>query len=336
VNYPEVEVIMKRAMLLVCCLLPACPPTNSPVAPASCRESDGPKDCKPPLGIGGHQGGFLEGNGLERLHFQAAAFPPAAGTTLAALDACGAPSAVRVLIKSCAAVGDASNPGAYACEIDGVAAAPGSLAPVLPPICTTELANHTSDPDPFHSRGVLAVRGFWDPTGAWQDAPNTVTLSCDASANKGEGAQFDEADGAITKCIRIWQLDPKATTEAFLGCIRMARADYCGDGHPHTYGGTEVSLATPHSPMTVAECKDGFCFEASWNKNGAVCLARPRWTGKGMEINACRQQFTQSGAFLCRGQPDQGIVFSRSAQHVCKQVPTVPCAPDQDPVCVNP
>jgi hypothetical protein len=330
---------MKRAVLLVCCLLPACPPTNpsAPVAPASCRESDGPADCKPPLGIGGHQGGLLEGTGLERLHFAVppGAFPPAAGTTLTAVDACGTPSTLRVRVNVCAPVTELPGADASACLVDVVGEPPASLVPALPPLCATTLSHEISDPDPTHHRGVIAVRGFWDASGAWQNTPNTITLSCDATSNSAGQQQFEAADGSITKCLRTWQLDPKSETEAFLGCIRMARGDYCGDGHPHTYGGTEVSLATPKSPMTSAECKDGFCFEASWNRNGAVCLSRPRWTGRGMENDACRPQFTQHGALFCRGQPEQAIVFSRSAQHVCKQVPTIPCAPDQDPVCVS-
>jgi hypothetical protein len=288
-------------------------------------------------GIGGHQGGHLEGPGLERLHFKVpgGVFPPAPGTKLTALDACGTASDLHVAMKACAPVPESHGPGAFTCQVDVISGSAATLVPALPQLCPTALSDQTTDPDPTHHRGVIVVRGFWDATGAWQDAPNTVTLSCDAKNNLPGVQQFEEADGAITKCLRIWQLDPQLSADAFLGCIRMARADYCGDGHPHTYGGTAVSLATPQNPMTDAECKDGLCFEASWNKDGAVCLARPRWTGKGMEIDACRNLFTQHGALLCRGQPEQGLVFSRSAQHVCKQVPTVPCAPDQDPVCAN-
>jgi len=332
---------MKRAVLLVCCLLPACPPTKTSApaaaAPLSCRESDGPNACKPMLGIGGHQGGLLEGIGLEHLHFALppSGFPPAPGTTLKAVDACGVESELHVLVKACAPVSDVPGTSAFSCAVDVVGSASATLVPALSPLCATTVGDLIKDPDPTHHRGVIAVRGFWDATGAWQNT-KAITLSCDAMSNDNGHQQFETADGSITKCIRTWLLDPKNDTEAFLGCIRMARADYCGDGHPHTYGGTAVSLATPHSPMTTAECNDGFCFEASWNRNGAVCLARPRWTGADMEIDACRQQFTQHGAFLCRGQPEQAIVFSRSAQYVCKKIQTVPCAPDQDPVCVSP
>jgi hypothetical protein len=332
---------MKRVSLLACglaCgLMAGCPRTAQPPPVTSCRESDGPKECKPPFGLGGHQGGVLEGEGLERLHFTipAGAFPPPPGTQLASAHACGLKSALFVKVLGCAPVPEAPGPGAFACQVDVVAPPPSAanVAPPLPPICQALLGGHPPDPDPSHHRGVTMVRGLWDGTGAWHDEPSTVTLSCDAAGNAPTVEQLVEADGAITKCMRQFRLNPQQFPDAFLACIRMVRADYCGDGHPHTYGGTEISVATPLNPMTTAECTDGRCFEASWSRNGAICIARPRWTGESMDFDACRDQFTPTGALLCRGDPTQGIVFSRSAQYVCKQARPIPCTGDLDPVC---
>jgi hypothetical protein len=336
---------MKRVFLalgLACGLSAGCPPTVKPAAVVSCRESDAPKDCKPPFGLGGHQGGYLEGDGLERLHFTlpAGVFPPPPGTQLAAKHACGLKSAlfVSVLAPGCVPVPEADGPGAFACQVDVIA--PPGAANVVPPlqqICVTQIGGRLADPDPTHHRGVTMVRGLWDATGAWHDEPNTVTLSCDAAGNAPDAEQFVQADGAITKCMRQFRINPQQFSDAFLACIRMARADYCGDGHPHTYDGTEVGVATPLSPMTAAECTDGRCFEASWSKDGAICVARPRWTGKGMDFFACRDQFTPNGGLQCRGDPARGVVFSRSKQYVCKQpLPTACTAADLDPVCAPP
>jgi hypothetical protein len=334
---------MKRvvflALGLACGLSAGCPPRVKPPGVVSCRESDAPKDCKPMSGLGGHQGGYLEGDGLERLHFTlpAGVFPPPPGTQLAAEQTCGGKSAlfVSVLAPGCVPVPEADGPGAFACQVDVIAPPPGAatLVPPLTKLCVRQIGDLIADPDPTHHRGVTMVRGFWDGTGAWHDEPNTVTLSCDAASNQPAVEQFVEADGAITKCMRQFRINPQAFSDAFLACIRMTRADYCGDGHPHTYAGTEVSVATPLNPMTTAECTDGRCFEASWSKNGAVCIARPRWTGKGMDFASCRDQFTPSGDLLCRGDPAQGVVFSRSAQYVCKQPRPTACTADLDPVC---
>jgi hypothetical protein len=180
---------------------------------------------------------------------------------------------------------------------------------------------------------VTVVRGFWDASATWNDGTGIVTLSCDANGNHAGVEQFSEADGAITKCVRQWLLDPKTFSDAFQACIRMARADYCGDGHPHTFNGTNVGVSTPRDPMKVSDCGDGRCFEASWSKNGAVCIARPRWSGPGMGYEACQGQFTSVGGKLCRGPEAEGVVFSRSKQNVCGQAEPAVCGPDADSVC---
>jgi hypothetical protein len=118
----------------------------------------------------------------------------------------------------------------------------------------------------------------------------------------------------------------------------MARADYCGDGQPHTIDGTEVGVSTPRDPMKPSDCSDGRCFEASWSRTGAVCIARPRWLGDGMGFDACQDQFSPAGALSCRGNPDQAVVFSRSTRHACHELDTNSCGSerDKDPVCVRP
>src|SRR6185436_14625041 len=117
---------------------------------------------------------------------------------------------------------------------------------IAPSACT-----NCSVPSSFAAASHDSVTLF----GSWHDEPNSVSLSCDAAANDEGTEQFVQADGAITKCLRSFQISPQLFGDAFLACIRMVRADYCGDGHPHTYAGTEVGVATPQSPMTSAECK---------------------------------------------------------------------------------
>jgi hypothetical protein len=61
----------------------------------------------------------------------------------------------------------------------------------------------------------------------------------------------------------------------------MARADYCGDGTPHTQEGTLINLwdtLPPPGPIQSNEGKvKGMKFEAGWDAGGAVCLSRQRW-----------------------------------------------------------
>jgi hypothetical protein len=327
------------ATCLVACLaagLAGCPKPTPP-SPGTCRASDTPAECilrtTPPgstPGIGGHQGVYLEGETLARLHFTGGAFPPPPGTVLHAVETCGKALRPTVIVTSCKPIPELPEAqGAVTCQVD---------VKDVPGICKFKPFSGILDPDQAHHRGVTIVRGFWDATAAWHDEPGALTLSCDAKSNTPAVQQFEESDGAITKCVRTFHLDPQALSDAFQACVRMVRADYCGDGMPHTFLGTEVGVSTPHDPMTVPECTQHGCFEASWSKNGAVCVARTRWSGPGMGLDACQSQFSPAGptaSMACRGNPAEGIVFSRSEQHVCNQFEPGPCGPDLDPFCAS-
>jgi hypothetical protein len=119
------------------------------------------------------------------------------------------------------------------------------------------------------------VRGSWDARGGFHDDPGLVTFAC--------------TNGAIAKCIRFGYKPWKAIAEGsgagrsllehHLACVRMVRADYCGDGVSWTRDGTMIDLwdevgvqrrdAVPAAPEV---------FEAAWTPAGAAYLAVPRWS----------------------------------------------------------
>jgi hypothetical protein len=143
-------------------------------------------------------------------------------------------------------------------------------------------------------------------------------------------------DGSITKCIREFQLDPATQQDAFLACIRMARADYCGDGITHTFTGTEIRVSTPANPTLKTECTDGKCFEASWSKDGAVCIQHVRYDGPNSGFANCKDQFKLEGQLQCRAPAAQGIVVSHSRPRTCGHSSPGTCEFDADPVCATP
>jgi hypothetical protein len=334
-----------KSLVLVSGALLACGGTQPaqqppPPQPKTCRNSESPAGCIPPSepGLGSHQGVWLEGLGVERVHFSAqgtggisfpaggVVIPPGTSITLTPEVTCGDSKSPTVTLKACAPIKDVE--GAIGCQadIDGIAG-----------ICTsTNFRGDVQDIDPEHGRGVLVVRGLWDATAAWHDQPNVVTLSCDASLNPVKNAQFRAGDGSITHCIRDIHLDPATQQEAFLACIRMARADYCGDGIAHTFTGTEIRVSTPENPTLKTECTDGKCFEASWSKDGAVCIQHVRYDGPNAGFDNCKDQFKISGRLLCRAPAEQGIVVSHSRPRTCgKPIPGT-CTFDADPVCAIP
>ncbi len=85
--------------------------------------------------------------------------------------------------------------------------------------------------------------------------------------------------GARGKCVmlgyRPWAVaeDGQSLRPYFAACIRMMRADYCGDGRPHTRPGVQVDMWDRAGVQTA---QTSLPFEAAWGAEGAVCMKRPR------------------------------------------------------------
>lgn len=121
---------------------------------------------------------------------------------------------------------------------------------------------------------AIALAGRWDPSGAHVDQPGAVTFAC-------RGA-------VLAKCVE-WGYRPWAHTKAcddgecaavslrahHQACTRMTRADYCGDGVPHTLAGTPIDIydGLP-APLQTAgtQGQSGWDIEAEWGPDGALCV----------------------------------------------------------------
>jgi ADYC domain-containing protein len=111
--------------------------------------------------------------------------------------------------------------------------------------------------------------------------PSSVPSHDDVEA---EGDNFSIActAGARGKCVmlgyRPWK-DGAAGSSLqpyFDACVRMMRADYCGDGRSSTRPGVRVDM---WDRAGVQQAQTDLPFEAAWGPNGAVCLARVRVPG---------------------------------------------------------
>lgn len=80
--------------------------------------------------------------------------------------------------------------------------------------------------------------------------------------------------GAQGKCVRFGY-EPWRALDTYNACVRMVRADYCGDGKPTTRNGTKIDLYDSAGVQTP-DPGDGMSFEAGWTADGAVCVAHPR------------------------------------------------------------
>jgi hypothetical protein len=114
---------------------------------------------------------------------------------------------------------------------------------------------------------AIAIHNWWDPTtGARIDDPTAVTFAC--------------RDAVLAKCVE-WGYRPWATVggvglaDHHQTCTRLARADYCGDGTPHTFTGTPIDVFDALSPAIQSPAtldRQNWGIEAEWGPNGAVCI----------------------------------------------------------------
>jgi len=105
--------------------------------------------------------------------------------------------------------------------------------------------------------------------GAHIDDPGAFTFAC-------------KDLGAIAKCAfpigyKPWKsVNSVSLAPYHLACVRMLRADYCGDGTPWTQNGRRIDLYDGLGIQRMS--RPLWFFEAEWSEGGAVCLSKERVT----------------------------------------------------------
>jgi hypothetical protein len=123
------------------------------------------------------------------------------------------------------------------------------------------------NPDPAGERWAFPLAGVWTAVSEHQADPRAFNVTC--------------SSGAIGKCVRLgykpWKQLPDGTAlwDYHQACVRMLRADYCGDGQSFTRDGTLIDLYD-RLGIQKGEPTPGMRFEAGWGKDGATCVARVR------------------------------------------------------------
>ncbi|HWN67707.1 MAG TPA: ADYC domain-containing protein [Haliangium sp.] len=141
-------------------------------------------------------------------------------------------------------------------------ALPAPGAPGAPAAPDTHAWQDACADEPGGSGMGLFVDGRWGSDGAWY--PGGYTFSC--------------ARGVIAKCARSWGYKPWKTLTTdhgrvslhplHLACTRAARADYCGDGTPHTREGVLIGMSNGHGLNPRAP--RGSVIEAIFDHLGAL------------------------------------------------------------------
>jgi len=115
---------------------------------------------------------------------------------------------------------------------------------------------------------ATAMAGTWNygvgiGGGSHSDDPNTFTFAC--------------AGAGIYKCAEELGYKPwLGLADHHQACTRMLRADYCGDGAPHTIDGTPIDVYDAIGLQSKDPSFNG-TIEAEWDENGARCMSHPRY-----------------------------------------------------------
>lgn len=169
------------------------------------------------------------------------------------------------------------------------------------------------DPDPDGNRWMFPLKGQWDSEGQLI-SHSGFTLTCSA--------------GAQGKCVRFgykpWKTlaDGTDMAEYHRACVKMVRADYCGD-HATTRTGMKIDLYDDLGIEREAASAgaDELSFEAAWSPTGAVCVAHTRVADKmtldGLK-SSCPRLADRLGPATCTaesakaGRFGKALIFNRS------------------------
>jgi hypothetical protein len=122
-------------------------------------------------------------------------------------------------------------------------------------------------PDADGHRLGFPLRGAFTSDGRYDAKHGGILLTC--------------TGGAEGKCVRFgyrpWAFGPNNVSLApyYQACVRLVRADYCGDGVGHTRDGTPIDIFDTIG-IQRDEPTPGMTFEAAWEPDGAVCVRRTR------------------------------------------------------------
>jgi hypothetical protein len=106
---------------------------------------------------------------------------------------------------------------------------------------------------------AIPVEGTWNLAqgvaggGSW--SPGDFSFAC-------RGA-------SVAKCVEFGYKPWDGLGDEHHACVRMLRADYCGDGTPHTVNGTLINL---YDDLGIQADTESWPVDATWTPDGAGCL----------------------------------------------------------------
>lgn len=116
------------------------------------------------------------------------------------------------------------------------------------------------EPDTQGRRAAAVLAGSLSRDGRFTADPGRLSIAC--------------SSGALGKCLLAGYAPVGDGAPRFQACLRMIRADYCGDGRSWTRNGVPVDLFDTVG-IQVSEMPQ-LPLEAAWGPDGAVCVHHTR------------------------------------------------------------
>ena len=144
---------------------------------------------------------------------------------------------------------------------------------------------------------AVPLNGRWANNGSWVNDSNAFTFACE--------------DAAVGKCAthgyapwRQFQ-DGTSLRDHHQACTRMMRADYCGDGTPHTVDGVKINFYDDYGVRVDSEA---WTFEGEWGPDGATCVSASRL----MKLNklSCKKQIKDNSCGNANNFDDTTLLMS--------------------------
>ncbi|MBL8636771.1 MAG: hypothetical protein JNM40_26335 [Myxococcales bacterium] len=122
---------------------------------------------------------------------------------------------------------------------------------------------------------AIAVLGYWDRSASYVEDSSYFTFGC-VSAAIGKCALWGYKPWAsASECRSSAQCSSRALSDWHRACVRLVRADYCGDGVSHTRSGTRINVYDQLGIQLPASA--GWAIESEWRPDGAQCINHTRW-----------------------------------------------------------
>jgi hypothetical protein len=142
------------------------------------------------------------------------------------------------------------------------------------PLCGTEA-------DGSAKRAIIEP-GEWNvTTGAWSNDGSKFTFACRGSS--------------IAKCHDMGYVTWDGYSDHHHACVRMLRADYCGDGVSHTITGTPVNL---YDNAGVQADTEAWQIDGEWTADGSLCFNHYRGSA---EMPSCSAKYSTSCGTFANG-----------------------------------